>query len=403
MYFCSTRPLVLTGGERFSCVFRSDGVPAYYPTALALKKRAKAVSSNTLRALALDLIHIGLWGDREGIDINSRLENGRYFEPHEIETLAEACSYSTSSMRRIVKSKIKEIKRGISFTKRDLVGNSLKSRRLATAVEYFNFVGTLNESDLPRRSHELRDRSEFRSEMVDQISANKPRMLGSRTKNISYVSLARVTTFILEGSPSLLWENEASKERNWAILRLLLETGIRQGELRQIKVEDLDLNQGTLTIVRRPDDPEDPRAIEPNAKTFDRIIPLSDALMELLEAYILGSGSDVAEVSGTPFLFLSHSNNSRGQPLSDKTVQNIVSDVGDLLAIPGLSPHDLRHTWIQNLANWSIENGIEPAEFERFANNLGGWSYLSKMASEYRGDQLTEQAYAAGLRVENER
>ena len=77
-----------------------------------------------------------------------------------------------------------------------------------------------------------------------------------------------------------------------------------------------------------------------------------------------------------------------------------MKEFGKHLGIPGLTPHHLRHGWIQNLADWAIGTGIEAAEFERFANNLGGWSYLSKMAVEYRGDHLAQVAFKAGLKVQ---
>lgn len=81
----------------------------------------------------------------------------------------------------------------------------------------------------------------------------------------------------------------------------------------------------------------------------------------------------------------------------------MVKTLGEHLGISGLTPHHLRHGWIQNLADWAIETGIGAAEFERFANNLGGWSYLSTMAIEYRGDHLTQAAFKAGLKVQEDR
>ncbi|KZL13096.1 hypothetical protein PsAD26_01866 [Pseudovibrio sp. Ad26] len=45
----------------------------------------------------------------------------------------------------------------------------------------------------------------------------------------------------------------------------------------------LIIQRMTVTIVRRPDDPEDPRRREPNAKTADRVIPISDRLATILE------------------------------------------------------------------------------------------------------------------------
>ena len=80
-----------------------------------------------------------------------------------------------------------------------------------------------------------------------------------------------------------------------------------------------------------------------------------------------------------------------------------VRQLGQHLEIPNLRPHALRNAWIQHLTDWAIENGIESAELDRFANYLGGWSYFSKSASHYRGDHLTRKAYEAGLILEESR
>jgi hypothetical protein len=154
-YFCRVERFVLDGGERFATVVDSDGAPAYYPTCLALSSRARSVSVETLAAQAADLVHLGQWAMREGIDLNARLEAGLYLDPAEIETLAEACSLKTSALRRLNAKKVSEIRRGVSLSRADLVTNSLKARRLTTAVRYFELVGRIAEARLPKRSVEL--------------------------------------------------------------------------------------------------------------------------------------------------------------------------------------------------------------------------------------------------------
>lgn len=72
-YFARVRRSVLHGGERFGTVFDDSGAPAYYPTALALSRRSRGVSAETMAAEAADLIHIGLWAEREQIDLNERV------------------------------------------------------------------------------------------------------------------------------------------------------------------------------------------------------------------------------------------------------------------------------------------------------------------------------------------
>lgn len=403
-YFHRVRRYRLSDGERFVTVVDAANVPAYYPTALALSRRSRGLSAETLAAEAGDLVHVGLWAERERIDLNARLEAGEYFGPVEVDTLAEACGLRTGALRRITAHAITEVRRNASFSRSDVVINALKSRRLTTALRYFEFVGKMSEAWLQKRAPDLARRIAERTEMAELIKAYRPRMRSSRIRSaIKAGDLARVTAFVTTGNPHDIWPVEALARRNWALLNILVASGLRQGEARQLKPEDVDLVACEMRIERRHDDPDDPRLIEANTKTFDRTIPFGPAVAQILEEYLLGAGSDAAEKRGSAFIFLSHDNRTHGTPLSARTVQKVVTELGQHLDIDGLTPHHLRHGWIQNLADWAITTGLEAAEFERFANNLGGWSYISKMAAEYRGDHLTEAAFKAGLKVQGER
>ena len=175
---------------------------------------------------------------------------------------------------------------------------------------------------------------------------------------------------------------EAIAQRNRALVCLLVASGIRQGEARQLKPENIDLAACQIRVVRRHDDPEDPRPREPNAKTLDRIVPFGPTVARALENYMFGPGSDAAEKRGSPFIFLSHDNHTHGTPISDRTVGRVVNEPGKHLGIERLTPHHLRHGWIQSLADWAIAARISAEDFARFANFLGGWSYLSTMAAD---------------------
>ncbi|PTR19161.1 tyrosine-type recombinase/integrase [Cereibacter azotoformans] len=403
-YFLRVRRFILADGERFVTVVDEAGAPAYYPTALALTRRSHGHSSETMGAEATDLVHLGLWAVRERIDLNARLEGGAYFDLVEIETLAEACGLKTASLRRIALPSVTEMRRGVAMSKTDIVSNALKCRRLSTAARYFDFVGRMSEAHLRKRSLELAERISARKDMAAHIAVHQPRIQSSRIRSIvKAADLARVAAFVATGDPFDVWKTEAMARRNWALVCLLVASGIRQGEARQLKPKDIDLAACEIRVERRHDDPEDPRTREPNAKTLDRIVPFGPTVARALEDYMLGPGSDAAEKRGSPFIFLSHDNHTHGTPISDRTVGRVVHELGKHLGIEGLTPHHLRHGWIQNLADWAIAARISAEDFARFANFLGGWSYLSKMAAEYRGDHLTEAAFKAGLRVQESR
>ena len=68
-YFSRVKRYVRRNGERFATVLEETGIPAYYPTSLALSRRPRGVSAETLAAEAADLAHIGLWAAREQIEL----------------------------------------------------------------------------------------------------------------------------------------------------------------------------------------------------------------------------------------------------------------------------------------------------------------------------------------------
>lgn len=56
-----------------------------------------------------------------------------------------------------------------------------------------------------------------------------------------------------------------------------------------LKIDDFDLRDNTLSIVRRHDSKEDGRSYQPLVKTGERVIPLSDELASEIFDYISNS------------------------------------------------------------------------------------------------------------------
>ncbi|MFL5961023.1 MAG: tyrosine-type recombinase/integrase [Gaiellaceae bacterium] len=67
-----------------------------------------------------------------------------------------------------------------------------------------------------------------------------------------------------------------------------LYAGLRRGELRALRVEDVDLAAGLIRVSRGWDDVEGP--IEPKSRKGTREVPLSATLREILTAHLLATG-----------------------------------------------------------------------------------------------------------------
>ena len=119
--------------------------------------------------------------------------------------------------------------------------------------------------------------------------------------------------------------------RNYVMMRLMLDTGLRLSEAVNLKWRDLDLNTGKLMVRQGK-----------GAK--DRTLWIGDADLELLRAWRERQAKDV---NGNPehvFTTL------EGKPVSPRYVQQMVKRYATKAGIQkNIHPHTLRHTFATDL------------------------------------------------------
>jgi integrase/recombinase XerC len=114
-------------------------------------------------------------------------------------------------------------------------------------------------------------------------------------------------------------------KRDYAIVQLMLQTGIRVGELTRLKISEVTLSddRGALRIRER-------------GASQGREIPLNSSVRKALKAYLedrLGAMSD--------HLFLS----IKGEPLSARSVQRLVNTYAQAAGLENVSTYSLRQTY----------------------------------------------------------
>ncbi len=127
------------------------------------------------------------------------------------------------------------------------------------------------------------------------------------------------------------WVNNLVKKRNISIFSILLNCGIRKGELLGLKITDLNFKNHEL-LVRG----------ETSKSGKDRVIPLNSAVTNAIDDYL----EERKRYSRTtPFLFVSEHGD---RPLSEQGLKHLVAKVSKLSGVK-FHVHRFRHTFATNL------------------------------------------------------
>lgn len=166
--------------------------------------------------------------------------------------------------------------------------------------------------------------------------------------------------------------------RDYVVFCTLIETGIRNGELCNLKVEDLLLDQRLMIV---------------EGKSGRRPVPVTKALVLLMRSWIKRRGS-VTMSKNSPYLFI-----SKYRP--KMTVNGVGQVFRKLRAKHGLgpiSPHTLRHSF----ATYYLQGG---GGMERLRNITGhssyevlkGYLHLAQVGGDGALDELEKVSVLKGL------
>ena len=133
----------------------------------------------------------------------------------------------------------------------------------------------------------------------------------------------------------------SGKLRDLAIITMLLHTGMRVGELCNLRVSDIKISSNSNMITVRE-----------GKGTKRRNIPLNSTVIRVLKDYLntLDTSKSTTIITGTNpgkdrFLFYGQ----KRMPLTDRGVRYIINKYGYDAKIENLSPHIFRHTCAKNL------------------------------------------------------
>lgn len=382
----SIRRIRSSDGERHAILVDEAGVPLFYPTlwvTVTLRGGAKAVNTiqNALNAIKC----LYAWQDASAMNLEQRFSAGGFLEANEVHSLRDFLQEPLGNKISLAQ-------------KRKMVSASSQYARMSVAAEYIGFLARrLNPS-----SEEIEQRI---NKMMAQIKANRPNqrtktMDGDRDeKHLDDAALDALEARLKPGVEGNPFTDYAVQFRNAVMFALLRATGLRRGELLNLRVDDINFAANVLRIVRRPDSKQDYRLYQPVAKTRERQFPLDAELANRVYEYVTKYRNRFAAAKRHGYLFITHAPGPfQGAPLSNSGFGGVIERIKEIAG--GFHAHKLRHHWNYSFSSLSAEKGLLAAREEKLRSYLMGWEPNSGTAAIYNRRHIKKEAAESMLELQ---
>jgi integrase len=369
-------------GERFLNLLNGDGVPLFWPTVWTLTDlRGSGKSINTISQALTSLKLVYDYLDTQKIDLDDRLQLATFLERNELEGLYR---HLKKPLRRISNGKVVNIK------KFDEVSQGTFAIRLIYAHAYFIFLienftfRHLSDEKKQKQMSLVKDlvSNFFKARKPSKNKLTEPRI------GLNKEQQKLLTQKISVDSISNPWKSEFVRERNELIVQLLLNTGMRRGEVLCLKTDDLNIHDKTIKIEKNVKGLIDTRTYIPKVKTVGRVLIIDEIMVQKIQSFIMNHRRHQKAAQKHPLLFTSRT----GNPLSLKSVNAIFNDLKTTTLGFTIYPHLLRHTYSSNLYRELTKSNIAHESQMRMMKELLGWSLNSQMPALYGKGHIREMA-----------
>jgi integrase len=420
-----TKLLVFKNGERFPILLGDDGMPLFYPTIYGVTlRRQRNLASSTISVDMAVIKFLYSWASGMRIDLEGRFHKGEFLTLNEIENLTDTfrkrvdyyfddipmfSAGTESTNKPLSTNNALKVRSKESFRMTEPKASSITviskttARRLYIVSSYLNWLAQQKTTWISMTSPLYEVSKIARAQMKENIDERIPEVNRYETNKREGLSKAQqdlLLEVIKPDSPRNPWHNEFTRLRNQLFVHLLLKLGPRRGEILQVRIQrDINAGTNTLQIRRVPDDKTDRRKDEPNAKTFERDLPLGEELAKLVSDYVTTVRNTVKGARLHDYLLIA---THTGRPLSKTAVTKIFSTLR--WKIPELpktfTSHILRHTWNDNFSIDCDESKIPKEDEMKIRNLLVGWKDNSRSAETYTRRTVKAKAKEVSLRMQ---
>jgi integrase len=364
--------LKLASGERCAILVDPQGFPDFWFTLFMMIVLRPRQQLNTIAKVLSALKHLRRWEVAHQRNLADEFYEGRFLEQADLYDLRDHCKYdgnafeSWSMQQRDLGSqslaRVASLNRTQQLQAVLSVTNNHRAQRMAYISEFLRFLAQTVirvRPDMVAHMPKIDRMIEGFKDLTPKTRKHQSNSSVYRTPDKGvfeeYFKVAK------PGSPDNPFKAYGRQLRHYIMAKLQYETGMRPGEVLGLWLKDIQYGEENwVEVVRRHDDPTDPRLKQEVAKTLPRVLPIASDLARLIHQYVIEVRGKISEAQTHPLLFVTHGYNGRGKPISSTAV---IQEVGKIIAtrpdtLAGLTRHIMRHGFALNLKEQAREQGI---------------------------------------------
>lgn len=407
-------------GQRNAIIVDSEtGLPAFWPMLyVSSQLRANGLAVTSVKSQLGAILFFYQWAEMRDIDIESRIASGEGFSRNEIDTLVTLLRSRISDLPNLhspssnvvsispARPKLFDIWQELEEQPKQISPSSYNDRLVYVGNYVVWLCDYLSNQD-GRNSLEKREFitkiGTYSQAVLRSKKSVEPSTAFDMPKSLSNEEIRTILEYAKPQSPSNPWDGVQAQIRNFAIICVLLDTGLRSGELMSLKLKDIiRAKKGAkgLQVKRRQGSKDDPRKKQPATKRDERDVPLSEGAFKALDLYVSSVRNTILNASYTNYLIVSVGNKSKGVPLS--SISPITNKIRDLTGID-LTPHKLRHTATWRYCVAKKKQGYKWGDFVAQLCLKFGWSSpKSPVVRHYANRYVKEEMFESTIREQDQ-
>jgi len=375
-----------------------DYIPVYYPNLYITMEHPGRALETTKKYLE----HLAVFEEFlafSSIDLISHLEqrpHSQYLTDSELSRFVSDAGFSKQTLA------MKYAGMRLHPTAYKSVGKAHAQQRIEAVRDYIAFL----YDKLGDHSTRYEAVDDLKKRINRKIKAASPAWKQTRIDEMRGLT-SQERTLLLEilhpDSPINPFADPAIRLRNYIILLLGLDMGLRRSEMLLIKTSDIRWHSRQLAVVNLEDESLDPRTMAPQFKTHERMLVMTDDLYDAIAEYESKyrhrkPRSGASRARRHPFLLVAHKRNEGG-PLTIKAVDGVLPRIREVAPeLAHVHPHILRHDAVYTMLDSMREElaALTPedrtTQVQKTLTWMFGWSPESNMPGLYGAKFWKEEA-----------